>query len=115
MKWTVVADNWPAFVGPIEQTWPELDEADLLTLDGDKTRFAAYLAKKHELTRNEAHEEIEIWLQGKVPADVAMDDQMDGTQIAASADHIPAGEDVYSEDGDFGDDRLAATPMGRRN
>ena len=115
MNWQTVAQNWPAFVESIEQRWPQTDETDLLDIDGDRRRFTSYLSKVHDLTRNEANEEIETWLMGEVPADVKMDELRDNQNIRASAAHIPPGEDVYSEDGDFGDERQAPIPRGRTN
>ena len=115
MDWQTVARNWPAFVDRIEQRWPETDETDLLDIDGDRRRFTSYLSKVHDLTRSEANEEIEAWLNGEMPADVKMDEQRDNANIRESASHIPPGEDVYSEDGDFGDDRQELRPQGRTN
>jgi hypothetical protein len=42
-----------------------------------------------------------------------MDARRDNANIRASAAHVPPGEDVYSEDGDFGDDRVPEPPVGR--
>ena len=53
------------------------------------------------------------WTQGAVPADVAMDETRDGDNIRASAAHIPVGEDVYSDDKDFGSEEATPRPVGR--
>ena len=122
MNWQTVAQNWPAFFDRIEQRWPQTDESDLIDIDGDRRRFTSYLSKVHDLTRNEANEEIEAWLMGEVPADVRMDDHRDNANIRESGRDIPTGEDVYSEDGRFGSgqynsDDVTPTPppIGRKS
>ena len=115
MNWQDVEANWPSFLGRIERRWPRTDENDLIEIDGDRSRFATYLSRVHDLTRSEANEEIETWLMGEMPADVKMDEHRDDANISDSAGHIPVGEDVYSEDRDFGDDRLSERPRGRTN
>ncbi len=115
MDWQIVERNWPAFVPAIEQRWPATDEADLLGIDGDRRSFVDYLAKVNELTREEANEAVEVWLMGSVPSDVRMDELRDNRNIRDSGNYIPPGEDVYSEDGEFGDDDLTTSPVGRTN
>lgn len=113
MQWQEVAENWSAFVEAISNRWPRTDEIELTAIDGDRERFEEYLSTAHDLTRAEAQEEIETWLMGAVPADVAMADEHDNANISASGSHIPPGEDVYAEDRDFGDDQLGDRPIGR--
>ena len=113
MDWHTVERNWPAFVERIEQRWPKTDERDLMDIDGDRSRFTTYLAKVHDLTQNEASEEIETWLMGEMPSDVKMDEFRDNANIRESGRSIPPGEDVYAEDGSFGDDNLPRRPVGR--
>jgi hypothetical protein len=113
MDWQIVEKNWPAFLGRIEQRWPATDERDLMDIDGDRTRFVDYLAQTSDLTRVEANEEVEAWLIGEIPADVKMDERRDNANIRESGRHIPPGEDVYSEDGQFGDDDIGEPPLGR--
>lgn len=113
MQWNAVQTNWPAFVPAILQRWPGTTEEDLLALEGDRDRLTAYLAERNNLTPAEAEEQLNAWLQGAVPADVAMDETRDDDNIRASAAHIPVGEDVYSDDKDFGDDQAPEPPIGR--
>ena len=113
MNWRHVAENWPAFVEVIATRWPQTDEAELAAIDGDHERLEAHLSASHDLTRAEARDEIESWLMGAVPADVAMSEVRDNHNVSASARHIPAGEDVYAEDRDFGDDRAEDHPTAR--
>ena len=113
MQWTAVEKNWAAFVEPIMQRWPNTEEEDLLALEGSRERLAVYLAERHDLTARELDEQITAWLQGAVPADVAMDETRDGENIRASAAHIGTGEDVYSDDKDFGDEQVSERPIGR--
>lgn len=113
MQWTAVKSNWPAFVEAIMQRWPATEENDLLALEGDRERLVAYVAKAEGLERPEAERQVAEWLQGAVPADVAMDETRDSENIRASAAHIPVGEDVYSDDKDFGSETPAPRPLGR--
>ncbi len=113
MQWTAVEKNWAAFVEPIMQRWPNTEEDDLLALEGRRERLVAYLAERHDLTPREAEEQITTWLQGAVPADVAMDETRDSDNIRASAAHIGTGEDVYADDKDFGDEQVSERPIGR--
>ncbi len=113
MQWDAVRQNWPAFVAPIMQRWENTDENDLLTLDGDRERFEAYLAEREGLAAPETRDQVNEWLEGAAPADVVMDETRDSVNIRASAAHIPPGEDVYSEDRDFGDDDKVDRPIGR--
>lgn len=115
MQWQTVERNWPAFLDRIEQRWPQTDQNDLLRIDGDRRSFADYLSRVHELTRMEAEEDIEDWLVGEMPSDVRMDDHRDNANIRASGRHVPAGEDVYAEDRDFGADPAVEPqqPLGR--
>lgn len=113
MDWQQVAADWPAFLGAIKTRWPQVDDTEVLAMDGDRERFEAHLSDTHELTRAEARELVDVWLAGELPADVAMAERRDNRNISASARHIPAGEDVYAEDNDFGDDRVEQPPLGR--
>lgn len=115
MDWVQVKSNWPAFLGPITQRWPETNEAELMDVDGDRQRFEAYLAQATGQDIQDARDQIARWLDGEMPADVRMDDTRDNLQIRDSARHIPTGEDVYSEDREFGDDDLPAQPIERRD
>lgn len=113
MEWREVAENWTAFVEAIGTRWPRADETELLAIDGDRERFEVYIASRHDLTPAEVREDVEAWLMGELPLDVVMDETHDDASIRESGRHIPAGEDVYSEDADFGDDKTAERPAGR--
>ena len=113
MQWNAVETNWPAFIEAIMQRWPQTEEEDLLALEGDRDRLMAYIAERHDLTPAEANEQIIAWLQGEVPADVAMDETRDNENVRASAAHIGTGEDVYADDRNFGDRDSDARPIGR--
>jgi hypothetical protein len=113
MEWQKVSANWPAFAEAILQRWPRTAEEDVLAVDGERDAFEAYIARTNDLTRAEAAEQVEDWLNGAIPADVAMAEEADDANITASGQHIPAGEDVYSEDADFGDERVPERPIGR--
>ncbi|QFU08454.1 hypothetical protein PARPLA_03055 [Rhodobacteraceae bacterium THAF1] len=113
MQWNAVQSNWPAFTEALMQHFPDAQENDLLALEGNRDALVDYIAKVQGVERAEADRQVGEWMQGAVPADVAMDETRDGDNIRASAAHIPVGEDVYSGDKDFGDDQAAEPPVGR--
>ena len=113
MQWNAVQSNWPAFTEALMQHFPNTTENDLLALEGRREPLVDYIAKVQNVERAEADRQLTVWMQGAVPADVAMDETRDGDNIRASAAHIPVGEDVYADDKDFGDDQLAESPVGR--
>ena len=115
MQWTAVKSNWPAFTEALMQHFPNTEENDLLALEGDREALVDYIAQRQDVARPEADRQVAEWMQGAVPADVAMDETRDGDNIRASAAHIPVGEDVYSDDKDFGDDQAAEPPVGRES
>ena len=108
MNWRQVAENWPAFVEVISNRWARTDAAKLAAMDGNRERLEAHLSASHDLTRAEAHDEIESWLMAAVPADVGVSKERDDQSASASPRHIPAGE--HAEDRAFGDDRAAGHP-----
>jgi hypothetical protein len=114
MKWQDVAADWPGFQAAILTRWPAADETEVAAIDGDRSAFNAYLGRIEGLSPREAEEAIDEWLAGPMPADARMDETLDNDNIRASRAHIPPGEDVYAEDGSFGDDDVAEPPVGRR-
>ena len=113
MKWQQISHYWPAYADAAKARWPELDRDEFIALDGNRAAFNAYLGQTFGLTPREAEEQIEDWIRGPMPLDAVASPFRDQASISESAGHIPEGEDVYSEDGDFGDDRLAEPPVGR--
>jgi hypothetical protein len=113
MKWHEVAADWPGFQQAILTRWPEADAVEVAAIDGDRAAFNAYLGRIEGLSPREAEEAIEEWLAGPMPADAQMDAVRDNANIRASRAHIPEGEDVYAEDGSFGDDDVPEPPVGR--
>lgn len=112
MRWEEVAADWPAFREAILTRWPAAEETEIAAIDGDRAAFNAYLGRIERLSPREAEEAIDEWLAGPMPADARMDPVRDDANIRASGAHVPPGEDVYSEDGDFGDDRVPEPPVG---
>ena len=113
MDWKDAAQHWPALAGAASTRWPELDQDDIAAVDGRHDALRSLLVEKLEITPSEADEEIAALVAGPLPSDAVTDPSEDNTQIQKSAAHIPTGEDVYSEDRDFGDDRLDTRPLGR--
>lgn len=113
MNWSKVSENWPAFTSSVKARWPKVDEDEVADLDGSREALNTYLGQVVGLTPREAEQEIDEWLQGPLPLDAATNPFHDNASITASGRYIPSGEDVYSEDADFGDDRAAEPPVGR--
>ena len=113
MDWTNVQRNWAAYTPRILTRWPDLDEDDVLATDGDLDRFVAYLSSATAQTIDDARDDARAWATGEEPSDVKMDPWRDNERISDSARNIHVGEDVYSDDRDFGDDGLAEPPVGR--
>ncbi len=114
MNWTTVEQNWAAYTPRVLTRWPGLDEDEVLATDGDLDRFAEYLAIATSQTVQAARDEARGWADGEEPADAKMDPTRDNERIFDSAKNIPVGEDVYSADADFGDDRIPEPPMDRQ-
>lgn len=104
MKWSHVAENWPAFLDAILDRWPEADESDLEDIDGDQRAFVRYIAELTEQDPAEAAQEIREWLIGELPSDVVMDPRHDDHSIDLSAKYLPEGEDEFDDDARYGDD-----------
>lgn len=104
MKWSHVAENWPAFFDAILDRWPEADESDLEDIDGDQRAFVRYIAGLTEQEPAEAAQEIREWLVGELPSDVVMDPRHDDHSIDLSGKYLPEGEDEFDDDARYGDD-----------
>ena len=113
MLWKDVSKNWVAYTPRILQQWPNLDEAEVLAIDGDQNKFLDYLSKSKGHDDVAAQMELADWLIGGEPLDVTMDAHNDNAQISDSARNVPAGEDPSDDDRRFGDDATAERPMGR--
>ena len=113
MRWTDVAADWPAYLDSLQTRWPDADMDELEAIDGDRTRLEAYVAEVNDITIEDARDEVTDWLRGPTPADARMDEVRDNQNIANSERYISPGEDVYSDDREFGDDNLSERPVGR--
>lgn len=113
MNWEQIAKNWPAFTESVKARWPDVDAEEVADLDGSRSALNAYLGRVAGLTPREAEEQIDEWLQGPIPIDAATSEFHDNDSIRESGRHVREGEDVWSDDRDFGDDRVATPPVGR--
>ena len=113
MRWSQVRDHWPAFIEKVEEEWPDADRDALETIDGDRAELKRHLMEATGQDAATIEEELRIWLEGSVPLDVMMDDSSDNDQITESGRYISPGEDVYSDDREFGDDDTPEPPVGR--
>ena len=80
MDWQRASRNWPAFVEAVGDRWPRVEQAELLAIEGDRDRFEAYVASRHDLTPAEVREDVETWLIGELPA---------GAREEAGGDTVP--------------------------
>ncbi|PTX55986.1 hypothetical protein C8N43_0635 [Litoreibacter ponti] len=113
MTWNDIAQNWTAFSPALLQRWPEIEEERLMTIDGRRDLLVAEIAKQSDADTAEAERQLAQWLDGEVPADVITSEHHDNASITASANELPPGETPLDDDRQFGDDDLAARPMGR--
>jgi hypothetical protein len=113
MKWNDIASNWAAFVPRITTRWPDLNENEVIAIDGDQDAFIAYLASFNDQDTMTAKSEVDDWLMGEQPTDAVMHPTRDNARISASSDNIPAGEDPSDDDRRFGDDTTPQPPVAR--
>ena len=113
MRWTHVARNWGAFQDRILDRWPAADPDELAAIDGDRDRFAAYLADLTGQSEADVAEDLRDWLDGEVPADVVMDSAHDAESMTQAERYVPEGEDPSDDDRRFGDDARTEPPPDR--
>ncbi len=62
MFWKEVESAWHDLVDLILAQWPEASADRVMSLAGDRDAFTDYIADRHDLTRAEASDAIEIWM-----------------------------------------------------
>ncbi|NOD63178.1 MULTISPECIES: hypothetical protein [unclassified Ruegeria] len=62
MNWTDLKQDWSAAYARAKRRFPNLRDQDMMRVSKDRKGFEAYLAERHQLTMNEAHEEVEDFL-----------------------------------------------------
>lgn len=62
LSWTDLTQDWDAMYSRAKRRFPNLRDQDKSQLCKDRKGFEAYLAERHHLTVNEAHEELEDFL-----------------------------------------------------
>ncbi len=67
MPWTIVTQDWAAFVDRLCAWFPYFDRAALRRFRGDRQKLVTYLADSHDLTEAEASEQLDHWfaVQGR--------------------------------------------------
>lgn len=113
MQWNDISKNWSAYTPALMTKWSELEENELLALDGNQDEFLAYLKKRTGYDTVTAQMELADWMMGAEPADAVMDSTRDNARITDSKDEMSVGEDALSDDSKFGDDDTPDTPIGR--
>ena len=62
LNWTDLTQDWSASYARAKRRFPNLRDQDMARVRTDRKRFEAYLAERHHLTVNEAHEEVKDFL-----------------------------------------------------
>ena len=62
MTWSDLTRNWGDWFKRMQTRFPHLDDSAMPFLKQDRGRFEAYLAQTHDLTIDEAREELEDFL-----------------------------------------------------
>lgn len=62
MTWTDLTHNWETSYPRIKSRFPKVEESLAAASVLDRTRFVAYLADRHQISLEEAHQEFEDFL-----------------------------------------------------
>ncbi len=62
LNWNDLTQDWGASYARAKRRFPNLRDKDMALLPKDRKQFEAYLAERHQLTVNEAREELEDFL-----------------------------------------------------
>jgi len=62
LNWADLTQDWNACYDRAKRRFPNLRDQDMPRVGKDRKQFEAYLAERHHLTVNEAHEEVEDFL-----------------------------------------------------
>ncbi len=62
LNWADLTQDWSASFARAKKRFPNLRDKDMAFVKQDRKQFEAYLAERHHLTVNEAHEELEDFL-----------------------------------------------------
>lgn len=62
MKWTDLTTDWAMWFRRMQSRFPHLDDSAMPFVKQDRGRFEAYLAGTHNLSMEEAREEIDDFL-----------------------------------------------------
>ncbi len=63
MPWTLVTQDWYAYVGRLCSWFPYFDEDAVRRFRGDRAKLVTYLADSHDLTEAEACEQLDMWFE----------------------------------------------------
>lgn len=75
MRWKTIEEDWTAYVPQFLDRWPDLDEDEMVALEGDREAFVEYLVDATGLDPEEAEDELTEFLLGVEPADALSDDE----------------------------------------
>lgn len=63
MPWTLVTQDWAAFVEELCDWFPYFEPAAVRRFRGDRAKLVIYLAETHDLTETEASEQLADWFE----------------------------------------------------
>ena len=63
MTWDQVGGKWPQMRGSLRHRWGRLTEEDLDVIAGKKEIFIGRVQERYSISREEARQRIEEWLQ----------------------------------------------------
>ncbi len=113
MKWSEVTSNWPSVFASLKARFPYLTDDILLAADGQRRALELAIANEHDLSKAEAREAVDEWLEGPMPSDARTHPAQNNVAMLNSRKYVPAQEDVYSDDARFGDDDQVEQPQRR--
>ena len=64
MDWDRIEGSWKEFRGKAQSRWGELTETDLIQVEGRQQELIGRLQTRYGLTKDEARQEVDSWLEG---------------------------------------------------
>jgi uncharacterized protein YjbJ (UPF0337 family) len=62
MKWSIIEGSWKQYRGAVKQRWTKLDDVHLDSTAGRHERLSALIQEEYGVSRSEADEQLEAWL-----------------------------------------------------
>ncbi|MBP0615822.1 CsbD family protein [Jiella mangrovi] len=65
MNWDQIEGKWKQFRGNAKQQWGKLTDDDLDQIDGNKDILAGKIQEQYGIEKEEAHRQIDDWVNGR--------------------------------------------------